>query len=64
MREKWRREGKWLVGECLVPGEHIDIWEPVNGDKWLKWSGALARSPLGVFNRQPHLRWLLVLRAQ
>lgn len=48
-REKWRREAKWLVRARLVPGEHIDIWELVNGDEWLKWSGALARSPLGGF---------------
>lgn len=48
-REKWRREAKWLVRARLLPREHIDIWELVNGDEWLKWSGALARSPLGGF---------------
>lgn len=63
-REKQRREGKWLVRARLVPREHNDIGEPVNGDEWLKWSGALARSPLGVFNQQPHLSWLLALWAQ
>lgn len=50
-----------MVRARLVPREHNDIWEPVNGDEWLKWSGALARSPLGVFNQQPHLPWLLAL---
>lgn len=51
-----------MVGYSMpgLQGAYIDIWEPVNGDKWLKWSEALARSPLGVFNQQPH-RWLLVL---
>lgn len=53
-----------MVRARLVPGEHNDIWEPVNGDEWLKWSGALARSPLGVSNQQLHFRWLLVLWAQ
>ena len=57
-RAEWRTEGKWLVRARLVPREHIDIWEPVNGDECLKWSVALARSPLGVFNQQPHLQWL------
>lgn len=53
-----------MVRARLVPREHNDIWEPVNGDEWLKWSGALARSPLGVFNQQPHPSWLLALWAQ
>lgn len=37
-RERWgarrRREGKWLVRAWLLSGEHIDNWEPVNGDEW------------------------------
>lgn len=64
-RQKWgagrRREGKWLVRARLLSWEHIDNWEPVNGDEWLKWFGALARSSLGVSNQQPHLLWLHTL---
>lgn len=48
-RQKWRREGKWLVRACLLPGEHIDIWELVNGDEWLKWCGGPGQVTPGGF---------------
>lgn len=48
-RQKWRREGKWLVRVRLLPGEHIDIWELVNGDEWLKWCGGPGQVTPGGF---------------